>query len=563
MKPIIRSFVVGFIACASLATLARAQDQVPVTITIDASKSLGPLTPAWRFFGYDECNFTYMKDGKQLLSELGQLGPQQVFIRCHHLLTSGDGTPGMKWGSTGIYSEDANGNPVYNFTIVDKIFDTYIASGEKPYAQIGFMPKDLSTHPELYPKPEDISLDKRADAAAGQAYPPKDYGKWGELVYQWVHHCVERYGADEVAKWYWEVWNEPDISYWKGTPQKYWKLYDYAADGVRRALPTARIGGNEGASSVPALKAFLGHCLTGTNAVTGKTGTPVDFISFHAKGSPRFVDGHVQMGISNQLNRIDKNFAAIASFPELKEKPIVIGESDPDGMAARPVTEQPGLGYRNTSQFPSYTAACVAREHELAAKYGVNFEGALTWSFEFENKPYFAGYRVLASNGIDMPILNVFRMFGKMGGNRLAVTSSADLGIDTALAKGIRSGSSEVYGIASLEPRKLAVMIYNYYDDDIPGPAAAVDLNLANLPASGDATLTEYRIDEDHSNAHTVWVKMGSPAQPNPDQYAQMKQAGQLSRMSDSQTVHIDGGKADLKITLPREAVSLLVLEWK
>jgi xylan 1,4-beta-xylosidase len=154
-------------------------------------------------------------------------------------------------------------------------------------------------------------------------------------------------------------------------------------------------------------------------------------------------------------------------------------------------------------------------------------------------------------------------MCGKMGGTQLSVISSADLGLENDIAKGIRAGSSEVYAIAGLEPKKLAVMVYNYYDDDIPGPAAAVDLSLANLPTSGEATLTEYRIDEDHSNAHTVWVKMGSPAQPNPDQYAQLKQAGQLATMGDPQTVHIDGGKADLKITLSREAVSLLVLEWK
>jgi xylan 1,4-beta-xylosidase len=563
MKQIVQRISLAVFAFAVLTSISRravADDQVPITIRIDATKTLGPLTPAWRFFGYDECNFTYMKDGKQLLGELGQLGSEQVYIRCHHLLTSGDGTPGMKWGSTGVYSEDSNGKPIYNWTIVDRIFGTYMASGVKPYVQIGFMPKDLSTRPDLYPT--DISPDKRIDAAAGQAYPPKDYAKWGELVYQWTNHCVQRYGKEEVEKWYWEVWNEPDISYWKGTRQDYLKLYDYAVDGVRRALPSARVGGNEAASSVPGLRAFLEHCLRGQNFATGKTGSPLDFISFHAKGNPQFVDGHVQMGISAQLTRIDRNFAAIASFPELKDKPIVIGESDPDGMAARPVSEAPGLGYRTTSQFPAYTAACFAREYELAAKYGVNLEGALTWSFEFENKPYFVGYRVLATNGVDMPILNLFRMFGKMGGARLAVESSGDLGLDTAVTKGVRNGKSEVYAVAGLESKKLSVMVYNYFDDDVPGPAAAVDLALANLPANGQAKLTEYRIDQDHSNAHTVWQKMGSPQSPTPQQYAELKQAGQLETLGDSQIATIVGGNADLKITLPREAVSLLVLEW-
>jgi xylan 1,4-beta-xylosidase len=536
-----------------------AQDQVPVSITIDAAKTLGPLTPAWRFFGYDECNFTYMKDGKQLLAELGQLGPQQVFIRCHHLLTSGDGTPGMKWGSTGIYTEDAAGNPVYNFTIVDKIFDTYIQNGEKPYAQIGFMPKDLSTHPELYPKPEDISLDKRADAAAGQAYPPKDYNKWGELVYQWVHHCVDRYGPDEVAKWYWEVWNEPDISYWKGSQQDYWKLYDFAADGVRRALPTARIGGNEGASSVPALKGFLQHCLTGTNFVTGKTGSPLDFISFHAKGAPRFVDGHVQMGISNQLNRIDKNFAAIASFPELKDKPIVIGESDPDGCAA---CQGEQLAYRNTTLYPAYTAACLARALDLADQHGVNFTGALTWAFEFDDQPLFAGFRVLTTGGIDLPILNLFRMCHYLGGQRVAATSSATIPLATMLHSGVR-GAPDVSALATSAPDRTCVLVWHYHDDDLPGPSANVSLTLTGLSLpDGPARLTHYRIDATHSNAFTVWQNLGSPATPTPAQYAQLRSAGQLQTLADAPaTVTVSHGAAALSFDLPRDALSLLVIE--
>jgi xylan 1,4-beta-xylosidase len=144
----------------------------------------------------------------------------------------------------------------------------------------------------------------------------------------------------------------------------------------------------------------------------------------------------------------------------------------------------------------------------------------------------------------------------------LAVESSGDLGLDTAVTKGVRNGKSEVYAVAGLESKKLSVMVYNYFDDDVPGPAAAVDLALANLPANGQAKLTEYRIDQDHSNAHTVWQKMGSPQSPTPQQYAELKQAGQLETLGDSQIATIVGGNADLKITLPRQAVSLLVLEW-
>jgi len=162
--------------------------EFPVTIRVVASKPVGELTPIWRFFGADEPNYAYMKDGKKLLAELGQLGSPQVYFRCHHLLTSGGGAYALKWGSTSAYQEDAEGRPVYDWTINDRIFDTYLERGVKPYVQIGFMPEALSTHPEDYPHHPPVN--ERAPVNAGQSYPPKDYAKWGELAYQWTRHCV-------------------------------------------------------------------------------------------------------------------------------------------------------------------------------------------------------------------------------------------------------------------------------------------------------------------------------------------------------------------------------------
>src|ERR1700728_398578 len=291
-------------------------DNIPdlhVSIQIDAGQPIGPWIPVWRFFGYDEADYTFMPGGQKLLTELSDLQPPQVFVRCHHLLTSGDGTPALKWSSTNAYTEDSHGNPDYNWTITDRIFDTYVQRGLKPYAQIGFMPKDLSVRPDLYPTTFDP--DRPVPVAAGQSYPPKDYNKWRNLVYEWVSHCVRRYGRVAVTQGYWEVWNEPNISYWHGTPEEYFKLYDYAVDGVRRALPTARVGGPEQAGGGGKfLRAFLQHCIDGANEATGKTGSPIDFISFHAKGSPRFVDGHVRMGIGAQMNNIESGFATVAAF---------------------------------------------------------------------------------------------------------------------------------------------------------------------------------------------------------------------------------------------------------
>ena len=360
---------------AAAQTAATPPTSFPVTITVDAAKPTGPLRPIWRFFGADEPNYATMKDGRKLLTQLGQLGRPQVYFRTHNLLCTGDGTPALKWGSTNAYTEDAAGHPVYDWTVTDHIFDTYLARGIKPYVQIGFMPKALSTHPEPYQHEWRPGLPYN-EVFTGWAYPPKDYAKWEELAYQWTKHCVERYGRAEVESWYWEVWNEANIGYWKGTPEEFRKTHDFAIAGVRRALPTARVGGPDSAGHGGEwMHDFIEHCLRGTNHATGAKGTPLDFIAFHAKGSPAFVAGHIRMGIAAQLATIDRGFQIVASYPETKRTPIIIGESDPEGCAA---CQGPQFSYRNGTVYSSYTAASYARKHDLADRHGVNFEGALT-----------------------------------------------------------------------------------------------------------------------------------------------------------------------------------------
>jgi xylan 1,4-beta-xylosidase len=545
---------------AYLGAGAVAEDVLPVTIEIDVQKPIGELKPIWRFFGADEPNYAYMKDGRKLLGELGKLGPQDVYFRAHNLLTTGDGTPALKWGSTNAYREDQTGEPVYDWTILDRIFDAYHAVGLKAYVEIGFMPQALSIKPEPYQHRWHPGA-RYEEIYTGWAYPPRDYGKWAELVNRWARHAIERYGADEVARWYWETWNEPNIGYWRGTPDEFYKLHDYATDAVRKALPNVRVGGPDSAGGgTPFLRKFLEHTLRGSNAVTGRTGTPLDFVSFHAKGAPGFVNGHVRMGIANQLRDIDSAFRIIASFPELKNTPIVIGESDPDGCAA---CQGERLGYRNTTMYSSYTAASIAREFELADRHGVNLEGALTWAFEFEDQPYFAGFRVLATNGIDLPVLNVFRMLGKMSGQRLAVKSSSQVPLDQILKAGVRAGP-EVSALASLAPDgKVCVLLWYYHDDDLVGPDARIDLELSGLPAQTQSVqVTRFLVDHDHSNAFTAWHALGSPTSPTPPQYAQLEQAGQLAEVKGDATTLVKGAMS-LNLSLARQGVALLVMEPK
>ena len=533
----------------------------PVSISVDLGKPLGELRPIWRYFGADEPNYAYMKDGKKLLAALGELAPKQVYFRAHNMLTTGDGTPAFKWGSTNAYTEDADGKPVYDWTITDRIFDAYLERGVRPYVQLGFMPQALSLKPEPY-RHYWTPTSKYDEIYRGWTSPPKDYAKWSELCYQWAKHCVEKYGIAEVQTWWWELWNEPNIGYWSGTQEEFHKLYDYSVAGVRRAIPQARIGGPEtaGGPGGGTLEKFLNHCVKGTNAVTGQPGTPLDLIAFHAKGQPKFIDGHVRMSMSSQLKNIDDAFAVIAKCPTLKQLPIVIGESDPEGCAA---CQGPQNGYRNGTMYSSYTAASFARKHDLAAKHGVNLEGALTWAFEFEDQPYFAGFRVLSSNGISHPVLNVFRMFSRMSGQRLTVTSDGALSAEEIIKNNVRA-KPDVSALASLDGKKLTIMLWHYHDDDIPGPPADITLDLPGMPAGAAAAkITHYRIDESHSNAYTVWQALGRPQAPTPEQYASLEQAGGLATFTGPPLLPVtENGGTTLTLSLPRQAVSLVVAEW-
>ena len=536
-----------------------------VSIQVDAGSKTEPLKPIWSYFGYDEPNYTYMKDGKKLLSEISSLSPVPVYVRAHSLLVTGDGKAALKWGSTNAYTEDANGKAIYDWTIVDKIFDTYIERKMKPLAQIGFMPEAMSTHPQPYRHSWGVG-NNYGDIFTGWAYPPKDYAKWSELVYQWVKHCVERYGKAEVETWKWEVWNEPNIGYWKGTPEEFHKLYDFAADGVRRALPTAKIGGPD--STGPAseraaafLRGFLEHVLHGKNYATGKIGSPLDHILFHAKGSPRFVDGTVVMGIEKQLNDLSKGFEIIASFPELKNKPIMIGESDPEGCAACSSSRYSQNAYRNGVMYSSYTAAIMPRHLDLAKKHGVNLVGAVTWAFEFEDQPYFDGFRDLATNGIDKPVLNVFRMLGMMTGDRLKVDNTGAASLDSMLKGGVKASSSDVHAMAARDTRSVTVLVSNYHDSGSPDAAAPVELTVKGLPA-GRMHMEHFRVDHQFSNSYEVWKSMGSPQKPMPEQYAALEKAGQLQLLESPKWVTSENGNVRVKFDLPRHGVSLLRFQW-
>ncbi len=543
---------------ALIAVAALANAQTPVEIHVDAQQSEGAFRPIYRYFGYDEPNYTYAANGRKLVGELASLSDQPVYIRAHHLLTTGDGVPSFKWGSTNAYTEDANGKPVYDWKIVDQILDTYVSAGARPFVELGFMPEALSTHPEPY-KSEWAPGAVNDKYYVGWAYPPKDYDKWGELIHQLVLHAVARYGKAAVDTWYWEVWNEPDIAYWHGTPEEYDKLYDAAASGVKRASPSAKVGGPAttgpgSARSTGFLRQFLQHCQD-TNA-------PLDFITFHAKGQPRFVEGHVKMGIANNLQNADNGFKVVAEFPKYKNLPIVLSESDPEGCAACSARFSPQNAYRNGTLYASYTATAMKELIELARRDGVNLEGQLTWAFEFEGQPYFEGFRTLATNGVDKPILNFFRMAGQLGEKRVKVASTGALPTESILKSGVPT-QPDVDALATRGDHSVSVLIWNYQDNETPGPAAQIALQAAGLPRDlTRVSLKHYRIDETHSNAFTTWKAMGSPQNPTAQQKAALEAAGQLQLLGSPVWVAAKSGVVDLRFDLPLQGLSLIEFTW-
>ena len=190
----------------------------------------------------------------------------------------------------------------------------------------------------------------------------------------------------------------------------------------------------------------------------------------------------------------------------------------------------------------------------------MNLLGSVTWAFLFEDQPYFDGFRDLATNGIDKPVLNVFRMLGQMSGNRVAVTSSAGLPLEEVRDKSVR-GPADISAFATRSARSAAVLVWNYHDEDLPAAAANIALTITGLPA-GRPTVTHYRVDAARGNSYEKWKAMGSPQPPTPAQIAELERAGQLTLLGPAERPMVAGGRLSLTFELPRQGVSLVKVTW-
>jgi xylan 1,4-beta-xylosidase len=528
---------------------------VVVSIQVDATHRGKPLKHVWQYYGYDECNYTTTPDCKALMKTVAQINPEPVYLRQHFLLNSGDGKAALKWSSTNVYTEDENGKPVYDWRIMDGIMGAVTASGCRPLVEIGLMPKDLSARPDPYRPPKPFGPNE----GMGVFFPPKDYDKWAELIRTWAGHTKARYKNAEKT-WLWELWNEPDIFYFQGTYEDYVKLFEYTEQALHQVMPEAVLGGPHVAGVGRFMRRFLTHCAREKNSLTGKIGTRLDYIGFHAKGGIDFKDGHVEMSLRGQLEKHRRGFAVVASFPEFRNTPIVIGEADPDGAAAMPASQSPSRRYRNVPAYGAYVAAMMKYSLDLAEREKVNLKGVLTWAFMFDGMPWFEGYRTLATNGIHKPVLNAFKMLGQLTGDELPLTSEGAVGLDEILESSVRD-KPDINGMAVADDQSVKILIWNYHDYLVPVEPVSIRLKVKLPPDFGSkAKLTHYRIDDTHSNAYTKWLELGSPQNPNAEMLAGLKTAMELEMLEPAKFIDITDSEATFNFELPRFGLSLIIL---
>lgn len=529
-----------------------------VSMTVEADRTTGRYHPMWNWFGHDEPNYTYTDNGRRLLRDLAAASGTPPHLRTHNLLTSGDGQAALKWGSTNAYAEDGDGNPVYDWTIMDRIFDAYVEAGVIPFVQVGFTPEALSDDPGPYRHGWSLEA-TYSTITTGWASPPNDLGKWHDLVAAWARHLVERYGREVVETWPWECWNEPDGHYWTGTIADYCALFEVTIRAIRSVLPRARVGGPHtcGAHDNPGAQAFL----RGVLDFVVDRGLDIDFIAFHAKGQPRLVDGVVRMGLAKHLLDIRDNLAILEEYPTLSRLPVIIGESDPEGCAACSARVHPQNAYRNGPLYGAYVVESMIRTYELSRLTGRHIEGAVTWAFMFDGQPWFDGFRDLATNGVGKAVLNAFRMLGMLGGDWVATRSDGALPLPRILDDGVRT-TADVDCVATRDEAGLSVLVWHYHDDNVvDGVAPArIELTITGL-RDGTVNLREYRMDQDHGNAFATWQAMGSPQEPTPAQIAELEASAALPCLREERLAVTDG-KLSLATSLPRQGVGLMRIDF-
>jgi xylan 1,4-beta-xylosidase len=535
-----------------------------IQIRVDAGNPGNDLKHGWRYIGYDECNYTQAPEGRELLRKFGQLEDAPYYVRTHHLFCTGNCHGTYKWGSTNVYREDGQGNPIYDWEVVDDIIDILLENNLKPFFELGFMPMDLISD-ELYQGMNDWEKFGNYKEKFW-SYPPKDYKKWYDLVYQLVTHCVEKYGENEVLTWYWELWNEPDIFYWRGTFEEFCMLFDYTEAAIHAVLNSARLGGpattgpQKGSSSLEFLNKFLKHCAGGKNYYSGETGTRLDYVTFHVKGGAFPFHPEAPKATPSLLSyteQVKLGLEAIRDYG-FGDLEVVLSEADPDGWAAGGMYDNRNMNFRNTEYYASFVAASYHMIKMLAKEMRMDVR-PLAWAFMFVGERCFEGTRTFSTQGIDKAVFNMFKAYAKMGSKELSFCCTGDKELLSYKEDFVMEEAPLVSGMAATDDRhSIQVMVFSHHDDWDTVADQEVEVTIENYSFSGKIRLKHYRIDNRHSNAYTEWMRQGKPKYPVGMQYEEIKAKDTLELLYPEETWAVQEGRVHVKFSLPAHAISLI-----
>jgi xylan 1,4-beta-xylosidase len=493
------------VSMSSLLLLAPAHAQQvhssPEVIVIDPAAPAHPFPHFWeKMFGSGRAILTLRESYRRDLREVKQITGFE-YVRFHAIFHD----------EAGVYDEDAHGNPVYNFSYVDQIYDGLLANGVRPFVEISFMPKKLAAREVLH-----------AFWYKQNVSPPKDYTKWDDLITRFTQHLVDRYGIDELSQWYFEVWNEPNIDFWAGDPRQptYWDLYDHTARAVKAVNSRLRIGGPATAQAAWA-DAFIKHCVDHK--------VPVDFVSTHVYGNDKAED---VFGTSENIPRNQMVCRAVkkvhdqiqaSARPQL---PLIWSEFNASYANEPAVTDTVYMG--------PWLADTIRQCDGL-----VDVMAYWTFSDVFEEQgvvkqPFYGGFGLLAEDGIPKPAFAAFELLHNLGEERLAVDS------DNALVTRRKDGA-------------LVAAVWNYAPPEVPGAAKTITLRFKGTNGR-HASIS--RVDGEHGDVHSIYEKMGAPRYPTPAQIAALRQAAQLPAPENR-----DLQNGELSVTLP--SYGLAVIEVK
>jgi xylan 1,4-beta-xylosidase len=470
---------------------------IQATIDIDAQAPATPFPHFWEeMFGSGRAVLALRESYRNDLRAVKSVTDFR-YVRFHAILHD----------ELGVYTEDEHGNAVYNFNYIDQIYDGLLKNGVRPVVEISFMPKKLAFNPDaLHPfwYKQNVS-------------PPKSMERWDDLIVHLGRHLVERYGEDEVAQWYFEVWNEPNIDFWGGIPrdESYFDLYAHTARALKSVSPRLRVGGPATAAAawIPEFLAFMSE-----NKV------PVDFVSTHA-----YADEPVSrlLGTNEEIATEDRIGAVVAKvrhqidasptphLPLLWTEWNVNGESD--------ARETPYVG-------PA--VANVIRECDG----NVDYLSFWTFSEVFEEdgpaRAPFHYFGLRAMNGINKPAFYDFALLHQLGTQRLANSARNAL-------------------VTRLDDGSLAIAVWNLVDPGVAGHDQEVTLHLSAV--TPDATVSLQRVDGTHSNVMPLYVKMGSPVSPIEKQVDELNRATALEPPE-----HLRLSNGALHLTLAPNALVLL-----